>query len=165
VAVKLGYQDVYRDPLGFPEWQKAGLPVASDPLGRCDYAPEAYSPGPLSPSALVWTLLGIFLGGMALNLTPCVYPIIPITISYFSGKSGQGQGRLLGHGLLYLAGLAVANSALGVAAALTRAATKSSAGYFGRETGGGYSPASGTAAFGEVKVLSGSKRNDKGGQA
>jgi len=119
VAVKLGYRKVYRDPLGFPEWQKHGLPVASDPLGLCDYAPEAYSPGPLSRSALVWTLLGIFLGGMALNLTPCVYPIIPITISYFGGKRGQGQGRLLVHGLLYLAGLAVTNSTLGVVAALT----------------------------------------------
>jgi thiol:disulfide interchange protein DsbD len=119
VAVKLGYRQVYRDPLGFPEWQKRGLPVASDPLGLCDYAPEAFSPGPLSGWALVWTMLGVFAGGMALNLTPCVYPLIPITISYFGGKSGQGRGRLVVHGLLYLAGLAVANSTLGVAAALT----------------------------------------------
>ena len=93
--------------------------MASDPLGLCDYAPEAYAPGRIAGWALVWTMLGIFLGGMALNLTPCVYPIIPITVSYFGGKSGQGQGRLLVHGLLYLAGLAVTNSALGVAAALT----------------------------------------------
>ncbi|MBI4644832.1 MAG: thioredoxin family protein [Deltaproteobacteria bacterium] len=119
MAVRLGYKNIYRDPLGFPEWQKAGLPVASDPLGLCDYAPEAYAPGLLSGWALVWTMLGIFLGGMALNLTPCVYPIIPITVSYFGGRSGQGQGRLVVHGLLYLAGLAVANSTLGVIAALT----------------------------------------------
>lgn len=119
MAVKLGYNNVYRDPLGFPEWQKAGLPVASDPLGLCDYAPEAYAPGLLSGWAMVWTLLGILVGGMALNLTPCVYPLIPVTISYFGGKSGQGQGRLLVHGLLYLSGLAVTNSALGVIAALT----------------------------------------------
>ncbi|MDD5643541.1 MAG: cytochrome c biogenesis protein CcdA, partial [Syntrophales bacterium] len=108
-----------RDPLGFPEWQKAGLPVASDPLGLCDYAPEAYSPGLLSGWALVWTMLGVFAGGLALNLTPCVYPLIPITLSYFGGISGPGQGRLLAHGLLYLAGLAVTNSTLGVVAALS----------------------------------------------
>jgi len=119
VAVKLGYKNVFRDPLGFPAWQQRGLPVASDPLGSCDYAPEAYAPGRLSGWALVWTLLGIFMGGMALNLTPCVYPIIPITVSYFGGKSGQGRGRLLVHGLLYLAGLALTNSALGVLAALS----------------------------------------------
>ena len=68
---------------------------------------------------MVWTLLGIFVGSMALNLTPCVYPLLPITVSYFGGKSGQGQGRLVVHGLFYLAGLAVTNSTLGVIAALT----------------------------------------------
>jgi thiol:disulfide interchange protein DsbD len=119
VAVKLGYKQVYRDPLGFPEWQKAGLPVASAPAGLCETAAPAPTPGPFSGWAMLWTLLGVFLGGMALNLTPCVYPIIPITISYFGGKSGPGRGRLMVHGLFYLAGLALTNSLLGVAAALT----------------------------------------------
>ena len=119
MAVKLGYKNVYRDPLGFPEWQSQGLPVASDPLGLCDYAPEAYAPGLLSGWALIWTMLGIFVGGMALNLTPCVYPLLPITVSYFGGKSGQGHERLVIHGLFYLAGLSLTNSSLGVAAALT----------------------------------------------
>jgi len=71
---------------------------------------------------MIWTLLGIFAGGMALNLTPCVYPLIPITVSYFGGqaaKGGEGQGRLVAHGLCYMMGLAVTNSVLGVAASLT----------------------------------------------
>ncbi len=119
MAVQLGYKNVYRDPLGFPEWQKAGLPVAAAPMGLCETAAEATTPGPLSGWAILWTLLGIFVGGMALNLTPCVYPLLPITVSYFGGKSGQGQGRLLVHGLFYLTGLALTNSTLGVAAALT----------------------------------------------
>jgi len=63
--------------------------------------------------------LGVFIGGMALNLTPCVYPLIPITVSYFGGRSGQSQGRLVAHGLSYLAGLAITNSTLGVIAAMT----------------------------------------------
>jgi thiol:disulfide interchange protein DsbD len=119
VAVKLGYKNVYRDPLGFPEWQKAGLPEASAPLGMCETAAPTKTPGPLAGWAMVWTMLGIFVGGMALNLTPCVYPLLPITVSYFGGKSGQGQGLLVVHGLFYLAGLALTNSTLGVAAALT----------------------------------------------
>lgn len=119
MAVKLGYRNVYRDPLGFPEWQQKGLPVASAPLGLSETAAAAEIPGPLAGWAMVWTLLGIFVGGMALNLTPCVYPLLPITVSYFGGKSGQGQGRLVAHGLFYLAGLALTNSILGVAAALT----------------------------------------------
>jgi thiol:disulfide interchange protein DsbD len=71
---------------------------------------------------MIWTLLGIFTGGMALNLTPCVYPLIPITVSYFGGQatqSGSGQGKLVAHGLCYMMGLAVTNSVLGVAASLS----------------------------------------------
>lgn len=65
------------------------------------------------------TLFVIFLGGMALNLTPCIYPLIPITVSYFGGKSNEIQGRTLAHGILYVAGLSISNSMLGLTASLT----------------------------------------------
>jgi thiol:disulfide interchange protein DsbD len=122
VAVKLGYKNVYRDPYGYPEWQGRGLPVASAPAGLATTAEENKTPGPLYGWAMIWTLLGIFAGGMALNLTPCVYPMIPITVSYFGGqttKGGEGRGRLLVHGLCYVMGLALTNSLLGVVASLT----------------------------------------------
>jgi thiol:disulfide interchange protein DsbD len=70
--------------------------------------------------ASIWlTLLALFLGGLALNLTPCVYPLIPITISYFGGKSEGIRGHTILHGILYMVGLAVTNSVLGLSAALT----------------------------------------------
>jgi len=119
VAVKVGYTKVYRDPLGYPEWEKHRLPVTRSPYGLAEAAAASQPPGPLSGWAMVWTLLGIFIGGLALNLTPCVYPLIPITVSYFGGRSGEGGGRLAVHGLLYLTGLALTNSTLGVVAALT----------------------------------------------
>ncbi len=81
--------------------------------------PETMAPGPLSGWAIIWTLLGVFAGGVALNLTPCVYPLIPITVSYFGGRSAKGRGRLIGHGLLYIVGLSLTNSALGLVAAMT----------------------------------------------
>lgn len=65
------------------------------------------------------TLLGIFAGGLALNLTPCIYPLIPITVSYFGGRSGNLGGRTPVHGGLYILGLALTNSALGVSAAIS----------------------------------------------
>ena len=71
---------------------------------------------------MLWTLLGIFVGGLALNLTPCVYPMIPITVSFFGGRAAKGapnQWKLVAHGLCYLMGLALTNSILGVVAALT----------------------------------------------
>lgn len=65
------------------------------------------------------TFLLIFLGGLALNLTPCVYPLIPVTISYFGGQSEKKKGMVIIHAILYLLGMAVMYSILGVAAALT----------------------------------------------
>jgi len=119
VAVKLGYKNVYRDPLGYPQWHARSLPVDSSPAGLAETAPGEQTSGPLQGWAMIWTLLGIFAGGIALNLTPCVYPLIPITVSYFGGKTGPGHGRLYLHGASYIGGLAVTNSILGVTAALT----------------------------------------------
>jgi thiol:disulfide interchange protein DsbD len=70
-------------------------------------------------TGLLLTLLGIFLGGLALNLTPCIYPLIPITVSYFGGKSHMISGKRILHGILYLSGLAVTNSFLGLSSALS----------------------------------------------
>jgi thiol:disulfide interchange protein DsbD len=117
--VQLGYKNVYRDAKGFPEWKAAGQPIESIPATQKTAASEPKNAGPLFGWAMLWTLLGVFAGGLALNLTPCVYPLIPITVSYFGGRSGQGRGRLAVHGLLYLGGLSVTNSVLGVVAALT----------------------------------------------
>ena len=63
--------------------------------------------------------MGVFLGGLALNLTPCVYPLIPITVSYFGGRGRDKAGLLAVHSLFFLLGLAVTNSTLGVVVALT----------------------------------------------
>ncbi len=121
MAVKLGYKKIYRDPLGFPEWQAKRFPSQSNPAGTAGLdrsgGNSESSYGSLHGWAMMWTLLGIFVGGMALNLTPCVYPLIPITISYFGGRSGKG--KTIVHGLSYVAGIAFTNSMLGVFAALT----------------------------------------------
>jgi thioredoxin:protein disulfide reductase len=119
VAVTLGYKNVFRDPYGYPEWLGQGFPIESKPVGLSEGTTPPKAPGPLYGWAMLWTLLGIFVGGIALNLTPCVYPLIPITFSYFGGRSGQGQGRLALHGLFYIGGLSLTNSILGVIAALT----------------------------------------------
>ncbi|MBI5247952.1 MAG: sulfite exporter TauE/SafE family protein, partial [Desulfomonile tiedjei] len=117
--MQLGYTNVYRDPKGFPEWKAADLPIESIPANQARSTSEPRNAGPLHGWAMLWTLLGVFAGGLALNLTPCVYPLIPITVSYFGGRSRQGRGILAIHGLLYLGGLSVTNSVLGLVAALT----------------------------------------------
>lgn len=65
------------------------------------------------------SFLSIFILGLALNLTPCVYPMIPITIGYF-GHQGEGKAsRTFALAIVYLLGIAMTYSALGVVAALT----------------------------------------------
>jgi thiol:disulfide interchange protein DsbD len=59
-----------------------------------------------------------FAGGVATSLTPCVYPLIPITVSIFGArKAGRREAAALSG--LYVLGIAAMYSSLGVAAALT----------------------------------------------
>jgi thiol:disulfide interchange protein DsbD len=75
----------------------------------------------LEKSGLLLSLIFVFLGGLALNLTPCVYPLIPITVGFFGGQSEGKTTKLFGMGLLYLVGLALTYSVIGVITALSGA--------------------------------------------
>lgn len=75
----------------------------------------------LESKGLLIGLLLVFLGGLALNLTPCVYPLIPITVGYFGGQSEGSTAKLFSMGILFILGLAVTYSAIGVITSLTGA--------------------------------------------
>ncbi len=75
--------------------------------------------GLLQSGNLLLALPLIFLLGLALNLTPCVYPIIPITISYFGSQSGSTGKPPFILAVVYVLGMALMYSALGVVAGLT----------------------------------------------
>ncbi|MDW8106567.1 MAG: cytochrome c biogenesis protein CcdA [Armatimonadota bacterium] len=67
-----------------------------------------------------WMLfaLVLFLGGLSLNLTPCVLPLIPITLGFFSMQA-QGQvRRRIGLSALYALSMASMYAGLGTVAAL-----------------------------------------------
>jgi len=65
-------------------------------------------------------LLGlVFLGGLALNLTPCIYPMIPVTIGFFASQARASWLHRIGLPSLYVLGMAVTYSVLGVAAGLS----------------------------------------------
>src|ERR1700687_3725011 len=67
-----------------------------------------------------WLLgfLAVFVGGLALNLTPCVYPLIGVTIAYF-GNRGGSQRRVMTLAIFFVLGIAITFSLVGVAAALS----------------------------------------------
>ncbi|HTA76478.1 MAG TPA: cytochrome c biogenesis protein CcdA, partial [bacterium] len=73
----------------------------------------------LQSNGILLTFVLIFLGGLALNLTPCVYPMIPLTISYFGNQKSEKPTVILGRAIAYVCGISITYSALGVTAALT----------------------------------------------
>jgi thiol:disulfide interchange protein DsbD len=68
---------------------------------------------------LMVTLGFLFLGGLALNLTPCVFPMIAITVSYFGGQGERSLARSFSNALIYCLGMVLTYSTFGLVAALT----------------------------------------------
>ena len=62
----------------------------------------------------------VFLGGVAVSFTPCVYPVLPMTASFIAAINTKGS-RLLGFviSLIYVFGMALTYSAFAVFAALS----------------------------------------------
>jgi cytochrome c-type biogenesis protein len=63
----------------------------------------------------------LFAAGLATSLTPCVYPMIPITAGILggAGSAGVSRGRAVRLSLVYALGLALVYSTLGLVAGLT----------------------------------------------
>src|SRR6266705_6870004 len=65
-------------------------------------------------------LVTLFGAGLATSLTPCIYPMIPITAGIISGTGEQGavrsRRRVVGLTLTYVAGLALFYALLGAIA-------------------------------------------------
>ena len=73
----------------------------------------------LRQHGLLPTLAFLFISGLLLNLTPCVYPMIAITVSYFGGKKEKTTATAFAGALAYFFGIVITYSALGLVAALT----------------------------------------------
>lgn len=85
---------------------------AKDDAGFSESLTKQISGGGLSLPVL---LLLIFLGGILTNLTPCVYPMIPITLRLLGGQSH----RAFLNSSMYAAGILITYTGLGVFAAST----------------------------------------------
>lgn len=63
--------------------------------------------------------IGAFFGGLAMSFSPCVYPLIPVTLGFIGAKAGSSRLKGLTLSLVYVFGLAVTYSALGLIASFT----------------------------------------------
>ncbi|HEY5061100.1 MAG TPA: cytochrome c biogenesis protein CcdA, partial [Gemmatimonadaceae bacterium] len=82
-------------------------------------------PGPVSTLLTTHPLAAVgivFAGGVLTSLTPCIYPMIPITAAIVGGQSANGATSLSRTAALtfaYVLGLALAYATLGLIAGLT----------------------------------------------
>jgi thiol:disulfide interchange protein DsbD len=85
----------------------AGAVVVDNPIAR------ALEKGSLA------AFVTLFLIGLALNLTPCVYPMLGVTVSIFGGRGRTPPLQAFGMALVYVMGIALMYSVLGLVAALS----------------------------------------------
>ncbi len=83
-------------------------------------APPSPAPAP-EHSGLLLSLLLVFLAGMGASLTPCVFPMIPITMAIIGAKGG-GKAKGFALSATLVLGMAVTYTTLGVLAAKSGAA-------------------------------------------
>ncbi|MBK1858176.1 protein-disulfide reductase DsbD family protein, partial [Cerasicoccus arenae] len=55
-----------------------------------------------------------FLGGLILNLMPCVFPVIGLKVMGFVNQAGESPGKVIAHGLVYTLGVLVSFWAIGL---------------------------------------------------
>ena len=93
--------------------------VASGGAGEGEgAAPSSRFERELTEGGLLSTLLLVFVAGFLSSLTPCVYPLIPITIGVFGAAGAKSRWHGLSLSAVYVLGIALTYSALGVAASL-----------------------------------------------
>ena len=82
---------------------------------RVSVPPAGTTPNSQPLGAYLWFAMGM--GALSL-LTPCVFPMVPITVSYFSNHGSGTRGGAVLQALIYGAGIVLTFSALGLALAL-----------------------------------------------
>ncbi len=98
------------------------------PISKSDKTPKPTGfQKTIENRGLFVSFLLIFLAGIGLSFTPCIYPMIPITVAVIGGQAAGGQSTARKPltafflSLIYVLGIAIVYSAMGVTAASTGA--------------------------------------------
>lgn len=70
-------------------------------------APAAPAARQVDAARLLWHLLLGFVGGLLLNVMPCVFPVISLKVLSFVKQAGEDRGRVLRLGLAFCAGILI----------------------------------------------------------
>ena len=97
-------------------WPQGGAaPTVSPELQAALRAAANPPPASTTPLSLVMAVVGALLGGLILNLMPCVFPVLAIKVVSFAKSSSPAHGKaaLRTQGLAYTAGVVLSFLALG----------------------------------------------------
>jgi DsbC/DsbD-like thiol-disulfide interchange protein/cytochrome c biogenesis protein CcdA len=75
--------------------------------GRPPQSAASLSAGGLSALGIWGLILGGFVGGLILNLMPCVFPVLGLKIMGFVNQAGEDRRRIVLHGLVFTVGVLV----------------------------------------------------------
>lgn len=95
------------DPTAKPDVAQADTATATDVQGG-------------SATAFPLILLFAFLGGLILNVMPCVLPVVGLKIMGFVSQAGEDRKRILTLNLAYVAGIMAVFALLAIVAAVTK---------------------------------------------
>ncbi len=80
-------------------------------------ADELYAKN-LLDKGFFYAAIAFFLFGLGLNLTPCVYPVIPMTVTFFGAQAKEKKGSNFWIAFFYLIGIAIVFAVLGLVSSL-----------------------------------------------
>jgi cytochrome c-type biogenesis protein len=69
--------------------------------------------------SLFVSFVAVYIGGVVISFTPCIYPVIPITVAVIGVRGGGSKVRGFFLSLIYVTGMAVTYTVLGTIAALS----------------------------------------------
>lgn len=101
------------DPTTAEIFGKTAVPVTAAPVpGAADSAQSGAAPA-AARTTFIGYLLFAFIGGLILNVMPCVFPVLGIKVLGVVQQAGEDKRQVVLHGLAYTAGVLLCFWALG----------------------------------------------------
>jgi thiol:disulfide interchange protein len=92
----------------------AGYTLVATPVASTPATPTTASPAPVQQSSGVGFFLIAFGAGLAAIFTPCVFPMIPFTVSFFLNRQSGGKRDGVLQAIVFCLGIVVLFTGLGV---------------------------------------------------